>query len=314
MAVTGVDDRRQTTDDGAVARPEPETADSMDGGEAVLRRVVADGVTTAFVERPGVAGAPVVVLVPGGALDTIALTWSEVLGALPRAWRVVLPDLPGYGASGAPRGPSTADGARWLSAFVDTLDAERVVLVGSSMGAALALVVALDRPARVAGVVVSGPYGLRRWVMLHPLAVLGVRLPGLARMARAVLRRRAVLAAGLRTVAVHHRAALTDDLVDDARAALDPPDALDAFAAWLRTEIRVSGCATDLRPRLPALAVPALVIQGRHDRVLSHGPTIAAARRIPDVQIVSLPCGHLSPREAPGTVTDRLRAFVEAVW
>ena len=281
--------------------------------------MLADGVDTAFVEHPGVAGAPVVVLVPGGALDTIALTWSEVLGALPRAWHVVLPDLPGYGASGPPRGPTTADGARWLSAFVDTLGAgasgdRRVVLVASSMGAALALMVALDRPERVAGVAVSGAYGLRRWVMLHPLAVLAVRLPGLARMARAVLRRRAVLAAGLRLIAVHRPAALTDDLVDDALVALDPPDALDAFAAWLRTEIRPSGCATDLRPRLPDLAVPALVVQGRFDRVLSHGPNVAAARRIPNVRVVSLPCGHLPPREAPEAVAERLRAFVEAVW
>ncbi len=298
----------------ASLRPLTDRLRLPDGTGAVARRVVAGGVDTAVAERPGAPGAPVVVLVPGGALDTVALTWSEVLSRLPAAWRVVVPDLPGYGASGPPTGPTTADGARWLAAFVETLGCERVVLAGSSMGAALVLTVALDRPERVAGVVVSGAYGLRRFVLLHPLAVALVHLPGLARIARTLLRRRAVLTAAFGLVAVHDRAALTDDLVDDALAALDPPHALDAFAAWLRTEIRPGGCATDLCPRLPSLAVPTLVVHGRRDRVLTYGPAVAAARRMPDARVVSLPGGHLGPREAPDIVTARMRAFVESVW
>ena len=302
-----------------------------DGARAEIRRVVADGVDTAYAEQPGDAGAPVVVLVPGGALDTVALTWSEVLVRLPASWRVVVPDLPGYGASGPPRGTTTADTARWLGAFLDALGLGAlglgaapatppapVVLAGSSMGAAAVLTLALDRPdARVAwglaGVVVSGAYGLRRWVTLHPLAAALVRLPSLACAARALLRRRAVLALGLRLVAVHRPAAVTDDLLDDARAALAPPDALDAFAAWLRTEIRPDGCATDLRARLPTLAVPLLAFQGRFDRVTPGGPTVRALRAVPRATLVSLPTGHLPPREAPETVTARLRAFVETV-
>lgn len=294
-----------------------------DGVPAGVRRVVADGIETAYAERPGDVGAPVVVLVPGGALDTVALTWSEVLARLPPSWRVVVPDLPGYGASGPPRGAATADTVRWLGAFLDALGLATpsvpVVLAGSSMGAAVVLAYALDRSeagrsAGIAGVVLSGAHGLRRWVTLHPLAALLVRAPGLPRLARALLRRPGVLAVGMRVVAVHRRAALTPDLVDDALEALAPPDALDAFAAWLRTEVRPSGCATDLRPRLLSLAVPLLVVQGRFDRVTPGGPTVRAMRAAPAATLVSLPTGHLSPREAPEIVTARIRAFVEAVW
>ncbi len=292
------------------------------GVDAAVQRVVADGVDTAYAERPGDAGAPVVVLVPGGALDTVALTWSEVLTRLPASWRVVVPDLPGYGARGPPRGASTADTARWHAAFLDAVvlgpetdaaDRPRVVVAGSSMGAAAVLMLALDRPRGLAGVVVSGAHGLRRWVAHHPLAVALVRLPGLAALARALLRRRADRALGIGLVAVHRGAALTDDLVADPRAALDPPDALDAFAAWLRTEIRPSGCATDLRARLPTLSLPLLAFQGRFDRVTPGGPTVRALRAVPTATLVSLPTGHLPPREAPTLVTARLQAFVEAV-
>jgi 3-oxoadipate enol-lactonase len=69
-------------------------------------------------------------------------------------------DARGHGESGAPADPSAyeyADLVDDLSAVLDEVGADRAVLVGSSMGAATAMALALDRPDRVAAMVQIGP-------------------------------------------------------------------------------------------------------------------------------------------------------------
>jgi pimeloyl-ACP methyl ester carboxylesterase len=73
--------------------------------------------------------------------------------------RVVLYDARGHGASTpAPGGDySYAAQAADLAAVIDSLDEQRVVLIGASMGAHAALRFALEQPERVAGVVAVTP-------------------------------------------------------------------------------------------------------------------------------------------------------------
>ncbi|MGI8748850.1 MAG: alpha/beta fold hydrolase [Deinococcus sp.] len=83
-------------------------------------------------------------------------SWRRVLPGLSRHSRVVAPDLPGFGRS-APQG---AGGLEALSGAVvrllEELDLGGVRLVGSSLGAAVAVLVALAAPGRVAGLVLVG--------------------------------------------------------------------------------------------------------------------------------------------------------------
>jgi len=272
------------------------------------RTVEAADVATLLWERPG-AG-PALVFLPGGALDTVEMTWSEVILRLPADWHLIAPDLPGYGGSGAPVHATTAWYVAWLDALLDGLALPRPFVAASSAGAAMALSLACAKPARVAGLVLSGTYGLQGRVLLHRLAARLVRLPGLARIARTVLRRRPLLRVLFR-LAVRHPAALTPDLLDDARTGLAPPHALDAFVAWLQDELRPEGCTTDLRACLPGLTVPLLLIHGTHDPFIPLHVAESAARLTPGGHLLALDAAHLPPREHPERVASEVQAFVQ---
>jgi pimeloyl-ACP methyl ester carboxylesterase len=93
---------------------------------------------------------------------------SQLLNALPPeiGYRYFYPDLPGHGDT--PLGRSGfqhfADRVRGL---MDGQGIERAVLVGLSMGAAIALRLALDAPARVAGLILIRPSWLDRAALPH---------------------------------------------------------------------------------------------------------------------------------------------------
>jgi pimeloyl-ACP methyl ester carboxylesterase len=80
--------------------------------------------------------------------------WREQLDEFARDHRVVSLDLPGHGASGAGREQwSLAGLARDVQTVVESLQLQRVILIGHSMGGPVSLLAASRMPGRVAGVV-----------------------------------------------------------------------------------------------------------------------------------------------------------------
>jgi pimeloyl-[acyl-carrier protein] methyl ester esterase len=70
---------------------------------------------------------------------------------------------------------------------------------------------------------------------------------------------------------------------------------------------------TDLRPELPSLRVPVLIVQGGQDRIV---PTDAArylARSLPDARLELIaPAGHAPFITHPDAVVRTLRVFLRA--
>ena len=101
-----------------------------------------------------VAGAgPAIVFLHEGIADRTM--WEREVAQLARDHRVVNPDLRGYGESDLPKGP-----AAWhedVTALMAALDISRATLVGASVGASIALNVALSQPDAVAGLVLMAP-------------------------------------------------------------------------------------------------------------------------------------------------------------
>jgi pimeloyl-ACP methyl ester carboxylesterase len=90
-----------------------------------------------------------------------AAFWAPLWRLLPDGYRVIAPDLRGYGGTG----PAPVDATRGLRDFADdvaaVLDAVapgvRPVVVGHSMGGGVAVQLTIDRPDRVAALVLESP-------------------------------------------------------------------------------------------------------------------------------------------------------------
>ena len=102
-----------------------------------------DGVRVRYAERG--EGDSVVLLIHGfgGDLDN----WLFNLDALAEKHRVLVVDLPGHGQSGKTiPDPSLQGMASFVGSFLNTVEVETVHAIGHSMGGAIAMQLALDRP------------------------------------------------------------------------------------------------------------------------------------------------------------------------
>ena len=107
-------------------------------------------------ERQG----PTVILIHG--FSSSKQVWFESGKALSSRFHVIIPDLPGWGAS-TDNDHSNFDieaQATRLHEFILALEAENITLIGHSMGGAIAGVYAADQPQRVSRLVLVGALGL----------------------------------------------------------------------------------------------------------------------------------------------------------
>jgi pimeloyl-ACP methyl ester carboxylesterase/DNA-binding SARP family transcriptional activator len=214
---------------------------------------------------------PSTLVVLWGALSNLEVALEEprarrLLDALARDHRVVLLDRRGTGLSErVDVRPDAASAAEDIEAVLDQLGAGRAWLFGSSVGGTLALDFACRRPARCAGLLLYGTSVAGGWTPDTPWAL---RDDG----AVAWLRRF--------TEPAHY----DDGLRRLAPSAADDPWVRDWYARLLRAAGSKRGTAQllqayrglDLRGRLAALRLPALVLQRRGDRVVP----LAAGRRL----------------------------------
>ena len=122
------------------------------------RRLEPAEIATVVLE--GGEGAPVVLLHGPG---EFAATWLRVIPDLAATHRVVVPDLPGHGASGLPEGPLDAERAlAWLGELIEQTCDSPPALVGHLLGGSLAARFAADNRSRISRLVLVDGYGLAR--------------------------------------------------------------------------------------------------------------------------------------------------------
>jgi 2-succinyl-6-hydroxy-2,4-cyclohexadiene-1-carboxylate synthase len=120
-----------------------------------MTRVALDG---AELEVEATGRGPAVLALHG--FTGTARTWAPLAAALRDQRRVLAPDLLGHGRSSAPADPARYALERQaddLSALLAALDAVPADVVGYSMGARLALVLALRHPSAVRGLILESP-------------------------------------------------------------------------------------------------------------------------------------------------------------
>jgi pimeloyl-ACP methyl ester carboxylesterase len=120
------------------------------------RRLELRGVSTAVLQ--GGDGAPVILLHgPSG----YAAHWMGVLPGLLEHHRVIVPDLPGHGASRVVEGPLDAGQVLgWLDELISRTCAAPPLLVGQLLGGAIGLRFAIAHGARLRGLALVDTFGL----------------------------------------------------------------------------------------------------------------------------------------------------------
>lgn len=272
--------------------------------------VVVDG-TEIFYAETG-SGAAVVMLHGGGPGASGVSNFARNIDALARHYRVIVPDLPGYGRStksidqSDPFG-SLADSIRGL---LDALGIDSAALIGNSYGGAAALRLALDTPRRVSKLVLMGPGGIGTTRGL-PTAGLNSLLDyyGGDGPSRAKLER------FIRTYLVYDGASVPDELIDlRYQASVDPdvvanPPLRRPSGLWaLRTLWRMDLTRDS---RLRGLSTPTLVLWGRDDKVNkpSGGPLLL--NMMPHAELVMCSrTGHWMQWERPDLFNELVADFL----
>jgi pimeloyl-ACP methyl ester carboxylesterase len=115
--------------------------------------VDAGGVKTNYLDSG--EGAPVVLIHGSGPGVTAYANWRLVIPDLARHFRVLAPDMAGFGYSDKPGNYTMAVWVNQIISFLDALNLKQASLVGNSFGGALALRMAIDQPGRVDRFVLS---------------------------------------------------------------------------------------------------------------------------------------------------------------
>jgi pimeloyl-ACP methyl ester carboxylesterase len=253
-----------------------------------------DGVQVHY-QEVGPADAPVMVLIHGFASST--LVWSKVLLTLAGAgYRVIAPDMLGYGYSGKPRRAdyTIASQARMIASLLTSLNVKNASLVGSSYGAAVAATVALDYPEKVERLVLVGAVTnnepTRFLVMrLFRSPLIGDIVSPLLLGSRRLLRRR------MKRVYDRHAWVLDEKRVDARHL---PLRAANTHRAILRTVRKWD--AERISQDAHLIRHPTLILWGENDREVPLQNGESLHQQIQDSQLIIFrECGHLPHEEFP---------------
>jgi pimeloyl-ACP methyl ester carboxylesterase len=229
--------------------------------------------------------------------------WQSQIDAFGRKYRVIAPDLRGFGESSVTSGTVTmealADDMHTLlhAVFVD----QPVILCGLSMGGYVAwqffrkyraqlkaLILCDTRAAADAPAAIAGRLKLAEEVLTHgPQAALETMLPRL-------------FSPG---TAERH-----PEVLADVRAMI-----LRNSPAGLAAALRGLAERPDCTEMLSKIDVPTLVVCGQEDQITPVGEMKAMAQAIRGAQFVEIPnAGHLAPLENPDAVNAAISRFLKA--
>lgn len=279
------------------AEPIPASQRYPAGTPLVARYLTVDSTRIRYMEA---GRGPAVVLIHGLALSMYS--WRHAILPIAQAgFRVIAFDNRGFGFSDRPStGYSNEAYVGLLYGLLDSLGVQDAVLVGHSMGGAIAAQATLDRPDRVRGLVLVDAAGL------------GVRWPFMLRVAHWPivgalfdhLRGRAATARILRALyAVPSRLSVED--VDQYYAPIAEPGFGRGLRGVLR-EFRFDG----LRGHLGQVATPTLVMWGSRDRLIPLAVGEAMVTELPHAVLLRFPAGHALPEETPEAFNRALVGFL----
>ena len=252
--------------------------------------------------------APTFVLLHGSLFN--AFTWSEVMDFFAARGRVIAYDQIPYGLSEKlvagdwqAENPYAGDAAvRQLFAFLDELDAGKVILVGNSYGGTLAVQATLAQPDRVDGLILvdAAVYveeGLPAWLM---------GLPQVQRLGRLFARQLG------RSEAFLRQTYFDPNKIDAQR--MERTTIHTQVADWdeaLWEYLQVWETSADTAARVGEIQQPTLVISGENDAIVPVDDSRRLLAELPNAELVILPaCGHVPQEECPNAFEGAVEAWL----
>jgi pimeloyl-ACP methyl ester carboxylesterase len=292
------------------AKAEPGYADGDDATwttvdwPALTRSVLALGRRINVIDTGG-SGPPLLLL---HGLGGVWQNWLLTIPAFRDAFRVIAPDLPGFGHSEMPAGRISIQGyARVIDALCSELGLEDVALVGNSMGGFIGAELALAFPTRVTRLVLVSAAGLSelgfwREPVMNVARVFGAvsaktPLRSLPMVTRPRLRRAAL------QIVVRYPERLSVPLAAELVAGAGTHGFVGGLDAVL---------GYDYRHRLAEIEVPVLIVWGRND-ILIPSDDAAEYERLIGANaeaVVFEDTGHLPMIERPSRFNALLAGFL----
>ena len=262
-----------------------------------MDRLLANGTVNAAQSGQESGEAPALFLLHSLLSDRAS--FDAIAPKLSQSFRVIVPELPGFGGSRAVNGDLAAVADRMAEAVKDAAQGRDAIVLGNGYGGFVALQMAIRHPEVAARLI---------------LADCGATFSEEGRQA---FRNMAAAAAanglsGITDVAMRR-------LFAPEFQAQHPDLMADRREAFLRTDGEVFRAACndlaelDLRPELGKVRVPVLVLVGEHDEATPPPMSIELAAGLPNAHLEIIPgCAHVPQLQAPGVFLDAIGDFLPA--
>jgi pimeloyl-ACP methyl ester carboxylesterase len=245
------------------------------------RTIDAGGIQTSYLEAG--AGEPIVMLHGSGPGVSAMANWQYNIGALSQRFRVLAPDIVGFGATKRPDDIvySLRTWTDHVWALLDAHGIEKTAIVGNSLGGRIALQMAADRPDRITKIVLMGAPGVGM-TLTEGLAALRAYQPSHDAM-RDLLRNYFAVDPAMITddlVAIRYEASIADGAYEAYRAMFFDPRHAGSELGITEDEVR-------------AITTPALLVHGREDKVVPMQVSVTMLGLLPNADLhVFSACGH----------------------
>jgi 3-oxoadipate enol-lactonase len=226
-------------------------------------------------------------------------SFDAVAPALSRSYRLIIPELPGFGRSHAVSGGLAAVADRMADAVRDAAAGEHAIVLGNGYGGFVALQMAIRHPGIASRLI---------------LADCGAAFSEGGREA-------------FRNMAAASKAKGLMAITDVAMRRLFAPEFQEAHPdlmrdrreAFLKTDAEVFRAACDalatldLRPELSKVKVPALVMVGEQDEATPPPMSRELAAGLPDARLKIIPgCAHVPQLQSPEVFLEAIGGFLPA--
>ena len=226
-------------------------------------------------------------------------SFDTIVPRLSQSFRVIVPELPGFGGSAAVSGDLADIADRMAEAVKDGAGGHEAIVLGNGYGGFVALQMAIRHPKIAAKLI---------------LADCGAAFSESGREA-------------FRNMAAASRAKGISAITDVAMRRLFAPEfqeqhpdlMRDRREAFLRTDPEVfrSACAAlaelDLRPQLAQVKVPVLVLVGEHDEATPPPMSHELAAGLPNARLKIIPgCAHVPQLQSPEVFLEAIGDFLAA--